>query len=182
VEFDVNFFVHNSNKIEGIPATKGLQHSCHVAVASAVMEEPKSFVADVRLIHTLLGPVFDAEVQPGQFRTKEVFIGSREMPKPAHIANLMLIFAVKVQDYLATVSGQSHMIVTSAAWELHDYLVCVHPFADGNGRVARLFMNAFRQVCGQGWETVLYEDKELYIDRIRSYERRFASVHCDVYQ
>jgi Fic family protein len=58
------------------------------------------------------------------------------------------------------------------AWRLHHALVCIHPFPDGNGRVARLVLNQARLAAGLDWLTIAVEDALDYAARIRSWQDR----------
>lgn len=93
---------------------------------------------DEALLLELHGMVL-ADIAPGDagvYRTDRMRIaGSRFIPPGAHrFAELMpALFARASCDDL-------HPVLRAA--ELHYNLVAVHPFADGNGRSARLMMNA----------------------------------------
>lgn len=93
---------------------------------------------DEALLLELHGMIL-ADIAPGDagvYRTDRVRIaGSRFIPPGAHrFAELMpSLFARANSDGL-------HPVLRAA--ELHYNLVAVHPFADGNGRSARLMMNA----------------------------------------
>ena len=77
------------------------------------------------------------EKNAGIYRDKQVFItGSHyPLPKPAELAELMLYF-IKELPALRT---QEHPVIAAA--RAHKVFVFIHPFIDGNGRVARLLMN-----------------------------------------
>lgn len=77
------------------------------------------------------------EIQAGKFRNVKVFItGSKyPLPAPKEIPHLM-------QEWLDETREQRkdlHPVVFAAL--AHKELVFIHPFIDGNGRVARLLMN-----------------------------------------
>lgn len=73
----------------------------------------------------------------GQYRHCNVLItGSEfELPKYNEIPNLMKNFCSQISK----MQNKLHP-VELAAW-LHERLVSIHPFVDGNGRTARLLMN-----------------------------------------
>ena len=78
------------------------------------------------------------EIDParaGEYRTDRVLItGTRFVPPGSHK------FAELVPALIALANGTSVHPVVHAA-ELHYNFVAIHPFADGNGRTARLMMN-----------------------------------------
>jgi fido (protein-threonine AMPylation protein) len=55
------------------------------------------------------------------------------------------------------------------AWHLHNWLVCIHPFPDGNGRVGRLVLNQARRDAGLEWLSIAAEEGLDYAARIRSW-------------
>jgi Fic family protein len=88
---------------------------------------------DIRELHRLvLARSFPAEA--GRYSQEQRFIlGSNVvLPSPIEIAPLMADFAAWVRDADPTPAN---------AFEAHYRLVTIHPFADGNGRTARLVMN-----------------------------------------
>jgi Fic family protein len=71
-------------------------------------------------------------LQPGQFRQREVSIGRHAAPKASALPALMDGWAAV---YGGVRKGELQVVAMAAA---HHRLVWIHPFTDGNGRVARL--------------------------------------------
>jgi len=92
--------------------------------------------ANIRELHRLFYYRIDAS-QAGRYRKKKVIITGTDFipPAPERIPDLMMSFADGIPD-----DRSRHHPVEFAAM-LHGKLVTVHPFIDGNGRVARLLMN-----------------------------------------
>ncbi|GAB6039927.1 Fic family protein [Endothiovibrio diazotrophicus] len=78
------------------------------------------------------------EVIPGHFRTEEVEVGRHLAPEPTRVAPLMELFHQRYRP--ATHHGDDKYLAAAAA---HHRLLWIHPFLDGNGRVARLFSHAY---------------------------------------
>ncbi|MEO0445817.1 MAG: Fic family protein [Verrucomicrobiota bacterium] len=76
-------------------------------------------------------------VEPGAFRDRGVTVGSHRPPEPGEVPGILGEFAryFEEADWVAT----DRLMVTAAA---HHRLAWVHPFLDGNGRVARLYSHA----------------------------------------
>jgi Fic family protein len=76
----------------------------------------------------------DTVMQPGQWRTavQQVRVGQHEAPDAASVAGFLRRFA---DFYKTTRSGELAVVAIAAA---HHRLAWIHPFPDGNGRVARL--------------------------------------------
>lgn len=91
---------------------------------------------DIKKLHKLFYHRMD-EAKAGKYRKEKVFIsGSRcSLPGPEKVSELMEKFISMVKD----IEKKSHPVEYSAI--AHKELVFIHPFIDGNGRVARLLMN-----------------------------------------
>ena len=71
------------------------------------------------------------KVVPGQLRKNDVQVGQHIPPSPGALNR----FLVKYEEIYSSL-GRSEMIIAAAA--AHHRLLWIHPFLDGNGRVARL--------------------------------------------
>lgn len=80
----------------------------------------------------------EVQVMPGSLRTEEVEIGHHDPPTHVSLPLFMDEFA---QQYDPTRLSRAQMVIAAAA--SHHRLLWIHPFADGNGRVARLFAQAY---------------------------------------
>lgn len=83
------------------------------------------------------------EVLPGRLRERAVEVGQHVGPDPAELPRFMERFA-QVYD-LERLHGHQRLIALAAA---HHRLLWIHPFLDGNGRVARLFTDAYLRRAG----------------------------------
>jgi Fic family protein len=93
-------------------------------------------IKDIKKLHKLFYEKIDTN-NAGKYREVEILItGSKHsFPKPKDIDNLMKKFEKDVKEYLES----EHPVV--AATKIHKDFVNIHPFVDGNGRIARLIMN-----------------------------------------
>ena len=109
----------------------------------------------------------DSMKDAGQFRLGEVTIlGSRWRPPPAsHVP-----FAVR--EMISEYNANAHELtpIELSAWLLHRF-VQIHPFVDGNGRVARLIMNLTLLRHGYPIAILTKADRKKYL---RSLERADA--------
>lgn len=69
---------------------------------------------------------------PGQMRKQEVQVGQHDAPAVAAVTNFMARWS---QVYSGVRRGEMQVVAMAAA---HHRLAWIHPFLDGNGRVARL--------------------------------------------
>ena len=93
----------------------------------------------IKEIHALILHGIDRE-NAGRYRTVPVMIsGSTHMPpQPYLIEKQMEDFILRFKQMVA---DKVHPVLIAAY--LHDELVRIHPFIDGNGRTSRLLMNLY---------------------------------------
>jgi Fic family protein len=94
----------------------------------------------------------------GKYRQSEVFVkGSRTtFPLPERVPFLMSEF----YEWLNVVQGESPVKIAADA---HYKFVTIHPFVDGNGRVARLLMNLVLAIHGYPLAVIKNEDRSRYL-------------------
>ena len=94
--------------------------------------------ADILELHRLFYYRIDAK-EAGKYRKQQVYISGTDYlpPKFNDIPALMKKFILDIND-----SKKNIHPVTLAAM-LHERIVTIHPFIDGNGRTARLVMNLY---------------------------------------
>lgn len=91
---------------------------------------------DIKYLHELFYKRID-EKNAGKYRTKNVIVTGTDFEFPKH-ENLPIIMEKFIKD-LPNLKNNSHPVEFCAL--LHAKFVNIHPFIDGNGRVARLLMN-----------------------------------------
>ena len=156
-------YTYESNRIEGNTLT--LQETAHVVNEGVTISgksmrehleainhaEAISYIKDIakqdieisertiKEIHALILHGIDRE-NAGRYRTVPVMIsGSTHMPpQPYLIEKQMEDFILRFKQMEAE---KVHPVLIAAY--LHDELVRIHPFIDGNGRTSRLLMNLY---------------------------------------
>ncbi len=119
----------------------------------------------LKQIHALVLHGIDRE-NAGKYRTVPVLIaGSKHTPpQPYEVPSLMEQYFVFYEQKKAVL----HPVVLSA--EMHERLVTIHPFIDGNGRTARLVMNLI--LLQHGFPLAIiggdYETRMAYYDALES--------------
>ena len=116
----------------------------------------------IKKIHHLFYVRID-EATAGNYRNVGVYLtGSRfKLPKPKEIPPLMKTFINEANK----IQKSNHPVVAAAF--IHLRFVQIHPFVDGNGRVARLIMNFI--LLKKGYPIVVIPPS-LRLDYIRSLE------------
>ncbi len=102
------------------------------------------------------------EAEPGAYRRGQVAItGSRYRPPPPYEVPFLMT------DYVGWLNGNPEELrPVELAGLAHFKLVHVHPFVDGNGRVARLLMNLFLLRHGYPIAYVRREERGRYYDSL----------------
>lgn len=108
-----------------------------------LVEKKSIEVSDVLKLHQFFYEQIDSE-NAGVYREKPVFISGMDtkLPAPEEIEGQMQGFG----NDLATLKEKLNSIEYSAT--IHNRLVTIHPFLDGNGRTARLLMNLLLMRAG----------------------------------
>jgi Fic family protein len=83
------------------------------------------------------------QVVPGQIRNSEVVVGRHVAPASANLGAFLQRFA---EGYGPLVNDRPASVLAAAA--AHHRLAWMHPFLDGNGRVVRLFSQAWFERAG----------------------------------
>ncbi len=119
-----------SYHLEAVGHAKAFDKIYKLSKKDTIIEE------DIKYLHKLFYSSIDLE-QAGFYRNVRVFISGSEylFPRPEEINSLMKNFVEKYNNILS----KKHPVEIAA--QIHKDFVYVHPFIDGNGRIARLLMN-----------------------------------------
>jgi cell filamentation protein len=91
---------------------------------------------DIRELHQLwLGPIYS---WAGKYRAVDIGKGGFQFAHAARIPTLMSELQSGALRRLTPCNGSDHAQVAEALAEVHAELILIHPFRDGNGRLARL--------------------------------------------
>jgi Fic family protein len=121
---------------------------------------------DILKMHRLFYEKID-EDNAGKYRRVPVFVSGTDyvFPKPEAVPSLMKEFTARIPE-----QRQKLHPIDFAAW-LHDQFINIHPFVDGNGRVARLLMNLALIRTGYVVTIVPPIVRPQYIETIRSCQK-----------
>jgi Fic family protein len=124
----------------------------------ATAEVPINHITVQQLHEAVTRGILDSA---GRYRTKNVRI-TGAVRSPADWHNV-----VREMDALFLSIASPDRTVPETAAYLHHRFVAIHPFLDGNGRVARLLMNLYLIRHGYPPVIVQKEDRQLYYDALR---------------
>jgi Fic family protein len=136
------------------------KHAIDFVEALAKNEEPLT-EHNIRQIHTLVLRGIDDEAA-GRYRPGIVRISGSEYIPPEAVAvpGLMADFLRWFHDIGRTLSSLEQAALA------HFHLVHIHPFADGNGRAARLLMNLILLRDGYPPAVIRREERLAYYDAL----------------
>jgi Fic family protein len=98
----------------------------------------------------------------GEYRLVGVHAGKKTFPDYRKVPALMK----KLIEYIDNEQKKQNIDVLLLAFEIHFRFVSIHPFADGNGRVARLLMNYILSYYDLPMLIVSKSDRLKYIDTL----------------
>ncbi|MDR2444207.1 MAG: Fic family protein, partial [Deltaproteobacteria bacterium] len=91
--------------------------------------------SDILKFHSLLSGGLENNAIAGKYRDKDVRVGHQIFIPPFKVKSVML----NMFELLDKTKEKLHPILF--ALKIHKDIIFIHPFMDGNGRVARLAMN-----------------------------------------
>lgn len=116
---------------------------------------------NLRQIHALVLKGIDDE-EAGRYRLGQVRISGSEYVPPDALSVPALM-----QEFMSWLNGDGQKLSTIERAALtHFQLVHIHPFADGNGRTARLLMNLLLMRDGYPPAVIRREDRLAYYDAL----------------
>ena len=120
----------------------------------------------IKKLHRLFYQKVDAD-QAGQYRSIQVYISGLEYvpPAPDEVPRLMKHLTDQIRSSRTTL----HPIELAAM--AHKRLVDIHPFIDGNGRIARLLMNLILVNAGYGVVSIPPNLQNDYINALSASRR-----------
>jgi hypothetical protein len=174
------------SELEAEPKRRNLQleAAAHIAVQAAVdkgdldgLTSPSELAVEIhRRFYELMpaelrfveerGSGRLVEVLPGQFRDGHVEVGNHVAPPPHELQGWLK----RLDEGAPERFGRADRLVAIAA--LHHRLLWVHPFADGNGRTARLLSHALLRRAGVG--SALWSVSRGLARHVDAYKARLA--------
>jgi fido (protein-threonine AMPylation protein) len=168
--------IYNSNTIEGIrvskqetadilsgkviPRTRDELEVKNLKEATNYLESTKISEKSILEAHRyLLSGV--RETEAGLYRTVDVVVGEFEPIPSSCVRSQMEQFEEWLTDLK---SKEIHPVIRASL--LHAQFVKIHPFADGNGRIARLIMNKSLSEDGFGRINIKAKNKQKYYDTL----------------
>ncbi|ACB86122.1 Fic family protein [Natranaerobius thermophilus] len=183
--FDVEF-TYNSNAIEGntlslretkviledgITVGKGKSMREHLEVINhkeaidyienLIKEKADISEKIIKEVHYLVLKGIDDD-NAGKYRTTNVLISGSDHKPPEHY-----LVPEKMEKLVSWYKNKQNKLHTiELATYFHHHLTSIHPFVDGNGRLARLLMNFILVQDGYPLTVIKAEDRESYMEAL----------------
>lgn len=107
--------------------------------------------------------------RPGAFKRGDYRVADDVGAAPDEVPELVGALVTEVRDALLSEGGEKNAL-TIAAY-LHAQLIDIHPFADGNGRTARLLMNYVLLRLGSAPCTISADDRLAYFGALDAFHQ-----------
>ena len=178
-EIETKILLEDGLTVGGKPirdTLEALGHSLAYDYMFSLLGERLITVDDIKTLHRLFFKGID-ESAAGVWRDVSVIVTGtdHQFPAPEELERLMTDLGL----WIKTERGRLHPVRFAAM--LHLKFVTVHPFVDGNGRVARLLMNTALIQDGYMLAVVPPILRQDYMAAIRRYQQKgTAEPFCDL--
>ncbi|MCH5598151.1 Fic family protein [Niabella ginsengisoli] len=109
--------------------------------------------------------------EPGEYTKTQMAAGDTIFPD--HETSIKNLPQLMFQTQQAIEENKIHPLIVSA--KFHKYFIYLHPFPDGNGRIARMFSNFILAKFNHPILIITNDQKELYIEVLK-----FSHKHNDM--
>jgi Fic family protein len=178
-EMETKILLEDGLTIGGKPLRDTLEavgHSLAYDYMFGLLGERRITVEDIKNLHRLFFKNID-EARAGVWRDKNIIVtgSDYDFPNPDELEGLM----AELGRWIETERDNMHPVRFAAM--LHLKFVTIHPYIDGNGRVARLLMNASLIQDGYMFALVPPVIRLDYMSFIRLYQMKGdAEFFCDL--
>ena len=141
---------------------EAINHAQAIDFIKALVKAKRKKISErvVLDIHALILKKIDDD-DAGRYRSVAVRIQGADivLPNPIKVPELM-------SEFFRWLHGANTDHCVKIAADAHFKLVSIHPFADGNGRTARIFMNLLLMQNGYPPALIRNNDRDFYIDSV----------------
>lgn len=181
-ETDTKVLLENNITAAGKPLQDHLMVKDHFLAFQFIKEQAKQkrklsgeFIQEIaafvmkntgEVINTALG---NYDTSKGDFRLSQVYVDKKYFPDSKKVPVLLNELCRTVNEKIDLVKNED---ILNLASDLHYNFVNIHPFADGNGRTARLLMNYIQLYHNEPLIKIFTEDRVEYIDALNETEEK----------
>ncbi len=109
------------------------------------------------------------DTSKGDLRLAQVYVDKKYFPDYKKVPILLKQLSKYVNEKIDIVKGNE---IINLSADIHYNFVNIHPFGDGNGRIARLLMNYIQLYHNQPLIKIFTEDRAEYIDALNNAEEQ----------
>jgi len=181
-ETDTKVLIETDITAAGKPLKDHLMVKDHFAAFQFVTEQAKQkrklsieFIQEIEalvmkntgtLTNTVLGS-FDTS--KGDLRLAQVYVDKKYFPDYQKVPTLLQQLCNAVNDKINNVKNEN---ILKLASDIHYNFINIHPFADGNGRTARLLMNYIQLYHNEPPIKIFTENRADYINALNESEEQ----------
>jgi Fic family protein len=146
---------------------KNLAHALDLFEQLADREGEPIRAVDIRNIHRAILRGIDDEVA-GKYRTVQVEVTGSHFrpPGPERVSSMMDEFCRWLEPHTLPPNASPSVDPLILSCAAHAWFVYIHPFADGNGRTARILMNLLLMRYGYPIAVITKDDRQRYYDAL----------------
>ena len=146
--------------------------SAHEKALKAMLSfRGKLTVAFLCEVHAILCEGLDSK-EPGKLRSVNVRAGTERCCKPEHVLKRLEACLALANRWLQSFERPCAEVVSSV---IYLRLIEIHPFRDGNGRIARMVCNWILQQCGVPFVICLFSTPDQRQRYVASHKRLFKA-------
>ncbi len=179
-ETDTNLLLEKDITSQGKPLQDHLMIKDHFAAYEFIRQQAKlkrklsiPFIQEIAAIlmkntggirKTALG---EFDISKGDLRLAQVYVDKKYFPDFSKVPNLLEQFCENVNSRIDKTTSEE---VINLSADVHYNFVNIHPFGDGNGRMARLLMNYIQLYYNEPLIKIFTEDRSEYVDALNETE------------
>ena len=181
-ETDTKVLIENNITAAGKPLEDHLMIKDHFAAFQYIKVQAKQkrkfsieFIKEIAAVlmkntggftNTALGS-FDTS--KGDLRLAQVYVDKKYFPDFKKVPPLLEQLCTSINERIDKIKGEN---IIKLASDIHYNFVNIHPFGDGNGRLARLLMNYIQLYHNDVLIKIFTEDRAEYIDKLNETEEQ----------
>jgi len=176
---ETSFFIREGLTVEGKPLKDFLEAKNHIEaigfVENVIKEKRDITEAFIKELNALLlkgittiqrkdkfGQVFEHKINPGEYKRQPNYVLT--LSGKIHKYCEPLKVADEMQGMLKWYKNSGDMHSAELSAEFHYRFVAIHPFDDGNGRMARLLMNIILMKAGYPLAIISVKERRQYLE------------------
>ena len=172
-EYTIKTFIKNSLDIESEDSREtSVSFKNNLTIVNKIANGEKLIdVKDINAYVRAQGVIVSgSRPAPLQYRKCGMRVGDSICPRPELVPDMMNEWNQFIKNNFSYHTQSALDEQQEFVWKVHHWFLCIHPFEDGNGRTARLFLNQLRLAIGLPWYVVKFSEAYKYYRAIEIWE------------